>query len=64
MSEHNTAQAAPMLTAGDVARRLGFAKPTVYRKLSRGEIPSLRVGRSVRVDPAELDRWIREGGTR
>ena len=31
-----------MLTAGDMARSLGFAKPRVYAKLQRGEIPSLR----------------------
>jgi excisionase family DNA binding protein len=60
MNEHNTEQAAArMLTAADVARRLSFAKPTIYSKLSRGETPSLRVGRSVRVDPAELERWIK-----
>lgn len=53
-----------MLKVGEVAHRLGFAKPTVYAKLQRGEIPSLRVGRSIRVDPDELERWIRGGGTR
>lgn len=52
-----------MLKVGDVARRLGFARQTTYLKLKRGEIPSVRVGRSIRVDPAELERWIREGGT-
>ena len=51
------------LKVGDVSRRLGLARQTTYRLIQRGEIPSLRVGRSIRVDPAELERLIRKETT-
>ena len=45
----------------EVAERLFFSVPTVYRKLERGEIPGgVRIGRSWRVDPAVFEPWLDE----
>ena len=49
------------LTPKEVAARLDLHPATVYRKLAAGEIPAIRLGHkgtSIRVDPAELERWL------
>ncbi|MBA3733838.1 MAG: helix-turn-helix domain-containing protein [Actinobacteria bacterium] len=57
-----TGEARSLLKVGDVARRLQLGRQTCYLKLRRGEIPSVRIGRTVRVDELELERWISAGG--
>jgi putative molybdopterin biosynthesis protein len=53
----------PLLTAEDVARQLRIKKYTVYELIKRGELPSSRVGKQVRVSQDELDRYLRAGKT-
>jgi excisionase family DNA binding protein len=53
---------AALLRVGDVSRRLGIHRQTAYLKLKRGDIPSVRVGRAIRVDPQALEAWIQQGG--
>ena len=49
------------MTVKEAARYLGFAVGTVYNKISRDEIPHVRIGaRGVRLRKSELDRWIIE----
>lgn len=50
-------EAVTLLTPADVAAELGVSPRTV-RRLLRGLVV-VRVGRSVRVERAELDKWIR-----
>jgi excisionase family DNA binding protein len=40
----------PLATVSDAARRLGLSPRTIRRRIKGGEIPCVRVGRSVRVD--------------
>ena len=48
-----------LLTMKEVAGRLRVSDRTVYAVIRRGELRACRVGRaSVRVTPAELDRYI------
>jgi excisionase family DNA binding protein len=49
-----------LLTAGDVARRLNISKAKAYQLLQRGEIPCIRVDRSTRVRPADLEAYIKQ----
>lgn len=49
-----------LLSPNEVAEALGIGRPKVYSLLSRGELPSVRVGRSVRVHFAGLRRWVEE----
>jgi excisionase family DNA binding protein len=62
MTATETAQATRLLRASEVAERLRLATPTVYALIRRGALPGVRVGGSVRVDPAELERFLREEG--
>jgi excisionase family DNA binding protein len=53
-----------LLTADEVAERLSIGLSTAYLLLQRGELPSVRIGRSVRVRPEDLGRFVvarREG---
>ena len=49
-----------LLKAGDVAKLLGFGRSTVFAMLAVGELPVIRIGRSVRVPSAALEDWIAE----
>lgn len=49
---------ADLLGAKAAAKRLGLSTPTIYRLTARGELPAVRVGDSVRFDPADLARFI------
>ena len=49
----------PLLKIDDVARRLNVSRATTYRLLNRGELRAVRVGGQLRVDPAELEQWLR-----
>lgn len=49
-----------LLSVRRTAVRLGIGRGTTYRLIRNGEIPSVKVGGSIRVDPRELDRWIQE----
>lgn len=46
------------LTAPQVAAQLQLSRALVYALIQRGELPAVRIGRSVRVLPDDLDRWL------
>ena len=46
------------LSVADVAKHIGVSKMTVYRLAESGEIPSLRFGRSIRIDAEGLKEYI------
>ncbi len=48
------------LKVPEVAQVLRIARSRVYELIGSGEIPSIRIGRSVRVSRKELDRWLEE----
>lgn len=45
----------------DVAVFLGLSEKTIRRKVDRGELPVVRIGRSVRVDKKRLDEQLENG---
>lgn len=49
-----------MLSIADVAVRLGFSRDAVRRAIRRGELPAVKVLGQYRVDPVQLERWLRE----
>ena len=52
-----------LLKAREVAERLGISKARVYALARQQKIGgALRIGESVRFDPAQFDKWIRTGG--
>jgi excisionase family DNA binding protein len=47
-----------LLNAQDVAAALNMGLSTVYMLVERGELPSIRIGRSVRIRPEDLEKFI------
>ena len=48
------------LKVPEVAEVLRIARSRAYELVGSGEIPTVRIGRSVRVSRKELDRWLEE----
>ncbi len=48
------------LKVPEVAGVLRIARSRAYELVGEGEIPSIRIGRSVRVSRKELERWLEE----
>jgi excisionase family DNA binding protein len=49
-----------LLNAGEAARYLGLQVDTVYKKARLRELPSVKVGRSLRFDVEALQRFIEQ----
>jgi excisionase family DNA binding protein len=49
-----------LLRPREVAVVTGLSRSMVYELINRGQIPAIRVGKSLRVPMAELQEWIRE----
>ncbi len=49
-----------LLTPDEVAEMLRVARKTVVVMARDGRIPSLRVGRRVRFDAVEIERWLND----
>jgi len=49
-----------LLKPADVMVRLGVSRARLYAWLSDGTLPSVRLGRSVRIPAADLAAWIEE----
>jgi len=52
------------LTVAEVAATLRVSNMTVYRLISAGRLPAVRVGRSYRLRQDDLDRYLATGYTR
>ncbi len=48
------------LKVPEVAEMLQIARSRAYELVGEGEIPSVRIGRSVRVNRRELEKWLEE----
>ncbi|MBX6764579.1 MAG: helix-turn-helix domain-containing protein [Rubrobacteraceae bacterium] len=48
------------LKVPEVAEVLRIARSRAYELVAEGEIPSVRIGRSVRVSRRELENWLKE----
>lgn len=48
------------LTLAELAAWLKVGRTSVYRLIASGAVPSYRVGRSVRVRRADVERWLEE----
>ena len=49
-----------LLTAREAAAYLGLAEDTVYKKARWRELPSVKVGRSLRFDLRALERFVEQ----
>ena len=46
------------LKVPEVAKTLRIARSRAYELVAEGQIPAVRIGRSVRVPRHELDQWL------
>jgi excisionase family DNA binding protein len=47
-----------LLSIPDLCQELGMGKSWVYRHLRSGEIPSVKLGRSIKVKRADLEEYL------
>jgi excisionase family DNA binding protein len=48
------------LTLREMQEILGIGKTKAYELVAMGDIPSVRIGRSIRISRNELERWLQE----
>ena len=48
-----------LLSPEDVARRCGLSRKAVYRAVARGELRAARILSRLRIDPRDVEAWIR-----
>ncbi len=48
-----------VMTAGQLATYLQLDEQTVYRKVKRGEIPAVHIGKTLRFKKDLIDGWLR-----
>jgi excisionase family DNA binding protein len=53
-SEHPS----PLLTPKEILPRLRIGRATLYEWLAKGELPSFRLGRVIRISEADLDGFL------
>ena len=51
-------QGSQLLSIEEVSERLGMGKSWLYRRLRSGEIPSLRLGRAIKVKRSDLEEYL------
>ncbi len=64
MGETGVADRPRFLTVGEVAATLRVSTMTVYRLINGGELAAARIGRSFRVRPEDLERYVDDHLTR
>ena len=47
-----------LFSPAEVARLAAISRKTVYREIDRGELPAIHVGRQLRIDPTDLNRYL------
>ena len=54
----NTVTNSEWLSLKDVQQLLGIGRTKAYELVATGELPAVRIGRSIRINKGELDEWI------
>jgi len=49
-----------LLKLSEVTQILGIGRSTVYELVARRELPSMRIGRCIRVSSESLEKWVKE----
>lgn len=47
-----------LLTADDIADRLSISRRKAFLLMQEGELPTIHIGRNVRVDEGDLEKFI------
>ena len=49
-----------LLRIPEVAETLGIGRTKIYEMIATGELPTVRVGRAVRIPVSTLQKWVEE----
>ncbi len=49
-----------LITIKDVMELLSISRPTVYRLMDKGDIPSYKIGNQLRFKQSEIEAYIEE----
>lgn len=49
-----------LLKPSEVAKVLGIGRSLVYELIARREIPSIRLGRCIRIPSESLQQWLKD----
>jgi excisionase family DNA binding protein len=49
-----------LLRIPEVAETLGIGRTKIYEMIATGELPTVRVGRAVRISISTLQKWVEE----
>ena len=49
-----------LLKPKEVTQYLGLSKSKVYEMITTGQLPSIRIGRCVRVPAKALEQWVED----
>ncbi|RYG99323.1 MAG: DNA-binding protein [Alphaproteobacteria bacterium] len=58
MPQHDVNVPKKLFRVSEVAEALGICKSDVERLIKSGDLPSLRIGRSLRGHAEDLDAWL------
>lgn len=61
LSQHDFKPVKQRLTVVEAAELTGFAKQTLYDKVSKGEIPHRKIGGKLFFDREQLENWMDHG---
>src|SRR5215203_6495138 len=59
-SERPGSQDLQLLSIVEICRTLGMGKSWTYRRLKSGEIPSVKLGRSIKVKREDLEEYLQK----
>ena len=48
-----------MLSPAEVAELANVSRKTIYREVDRGALPAQHVGRQLRIDPDDLNQYLK-----
>jgi len=49
-----------LLRIPEVAETLGIGRTKIYEMIATGELPTIRIGRAVRISVTTLQKWVEE----
>ena len=49
-----------LLRISEVAEALGIGRTKIYEMIATGELPTVRVGRAVRISVTTLQKWVEQ----
>jgi excisionase family DNA binding protein len=48
----------PLLSIAEVCRMLSLSRPKIHELIVHEGLPTIKLGRAVRISPASLQRWL------